>query len=72
MLCGQVPAAHGTETTLLTSTGHVKAMRQPNTMGIVEKDVKSFVDALEGLDGIESGALEETIIDQLRKLEPLT
>ena len=47
-------------------------MRQPNTMGIVEKDVKSFVDALEGLDGIESGALEETIIDQLRKLEPLT
>ena len=41
-------------------------------MGIVEKDVKSFVDALEGLDGIESGALEETIIDQIRKLEPLT
>jgi hypothetical protein len=41
-------------------------------MGIVEKDVKSFVDALEELDGIESGALEETIIDQLRKLEPLT
>ena len=32
-------------------------------MGIVEKDVKNFVDALEGLDGIESGALEEIIID---------
>ena len=41
-------------------------------MGIFEKDVKSFVDTLEGLDGIESGALEETIIDQLRKLDPLT
>lgn len=43
-----------------------------NTMGIVEKDVKSFVDALEGLDGIESGALEDTIIAEIRKLEPLT
>lgn len=43
-----------------------------NTMGIVEKDVKSFVDALEGLDGIESGPLEDAIISEIRKLEPLT
>jgi len=42
-----------------------------NTMGIVEKDVKSFVDALEGLAAIESGALEDTIIKEIRKLEPL-
>lgn len=43
-----------------------------NTMGIVEKDVKSFVDALEGLDRIESGPLEDAIISEIRKLEPLT
>lgn len=43
-----------------------------NTMGIVEKDVKSFVDALRGLDAIESGPLEDAIISEIRKLEPLT
>lgn len=43
-----------------------------NTMGIVEKDVKSFVDALGGLDNIEHGPLEDAIISEIRKLEPLS
>jgi len=43
-----------------------------NTMGIVEKDVRSFVDALGGLDNIEPGPLEDAIIAEIQKLEPLT
>ncbi len=43
-----------------------------NTMGILEKDVKSFIDALDGLDGMEGGAFEDAIIGEIRKLEPLS
>ncbi len=43
-----------------------------NTMGILEKDVKSFVDALQGVDGMEAGAFEDAIIDEIRKMEPLS
>ena len=43
-----------------------------NTMGIVEKDVKSFVDALDRLDGIEPSPLEDAIIAEIQKLKPLT
>ncbi|MBO6519074.1 MAG: NAD(P)-dependent oxidoreductase [Rhodospirillales bacterium] len=43
-----------------------------NTMGILEKDVKSFVDALGGLDDIEAGAFEDAIIEEIRAMEPLT
>ncbi len=43
-----------------------------NTIGIVEKDVKSFVDALDGLDAIGPGPFEDAIISEIRKLEPLT
>lgn len=43
-----------------------------NTMGILEKDVQSFVDALQGVDDIEAGAFEDAIIDEIRKMEPLS
>ncbi|MGJ3260087.1 MAG: NAD(P)-dependent oxidoreductase [Rhodospirillales bacterium] len=43
-----------------------------NTMGILEKDVMSFVDALDGLDDMEAGAFEDAVIDEIRKLEPLS
>ncbi len=43
-----------------------------NTMGILEKDVVSFVDALGGLDDMEAGAFEDAVIDEIRKLEPLS
>lgn len=43
-----------------------------NTMGILEKDVKSFVDALQGVDDMEAGAFEDAIIDEIRKMEPLS
>ena len=42
-----------------------------NTMGIVEKDVKSFIDAVDGLDTMEPGSFEDAIIAEIRKLEPL-
>jgi len=42
-----------------------------NTMGILEKDVKSFVDALQGLDTMEAGSFEDAIISEIRKMEPL-
>ncbi|WNK01640.1 NAD(P)-dependent oxidoreductase [Thalassospiraceae bacterium LMO-JJ14] len=43
-----------------------------NTMGILEKDVKSFTDALEGLDDMDTGPFEDAIIAEIRKMEPLT
>lgn len=43
-----------------------------NTMGILEKDVKSFVDALDGLENIESGPFEDAIIAEIRRIEPLS
>ena len=43
-----------------------------NTMGILEKDVNSFVDALEGVDGMDAGPFEEAIIAEIRRMEPLS
>jgi len=42
-----------------------------NTIGILEKDVTSFMDALADLPEFEDGALEETVIRNLRRLPPL-
>lgn len=42
-----------------------------NTMGILEKDVTSFVDALDGLDNMQSGPFEDAIIAEIRRMEPL-
>ena len=38
-----------------------------NTIGIIEKDVKAYLDALD--DG--GGAFETALLDELRTLEPL-
>lgn len=43
-----------------------------NTMGILEKDVSSFVDALDGLEGIEAGDFEAAVIAEIRRMEPLS
>ena len=43
-----------------------------NTMGILEKDVTSFVDALDGLDDIQAGPFEDAIIAEIRRMEPLS
>jgi 3-hydroxyisobutyrate dehydrogenase-like beta-hydroxyacid dehydrogenase len=42
-----------------------------NTMGILEKDVSSFVDALGGTDTMTWGPFEEAILDEIRRMEPL-
>lgn len=42
-----------------------------NTMGILEKDVKSFVDALGGLDNMDASPFEDAIITEIRRMEPL-
>jgi 3-hydroxyisobutyrate dehydrogenase-like beta-hydroxyacid dehydrogenase len=39
-----------------------------NTIGILEKDVNSFLDALRDLPEFEGGELAETVIGNLRKL----
>ncbi len=43
-----------------------------NTMGILEKDVNSFIDALEGLDGMAAGSFEDAVVDAIRRMDPLT
>lgn len=43
-----------------------------NTMGILEKDVRSFTDALDGLDDMDAGPFEDAIIAEIRRMEPLT
>lgn len=43
-----------------------------NTMGILEKDVKSFMDALDGVDDMKTGPFEEAIVDEIRRMEPLS
>lgn len=42
-----------------------------NTMGILEKDVSSFIDALGGIDGLEAGPFEDAILTEIRKMETL-
>ncbi len=42
-----------------------------NTMGILEKDVKSFIDAVDGLDTMQPGPFEDAIISEIRRMEPL-
>lgn len=42
-----------------------------NTMGIVEKDVNSALDAISKSDDLESWPLDEAILDALRRIEPL-
>jgi len=42
-----------------------------NTMGILEKDVKSFMDALQGLEDMDAGPFEDAIISEIRRMEPL-
>ncbi len=42
-----------------------------NTMGILEKDVSSFVDALGGTDTMTPGPFEDAILDEIRRMEPL-
>ena len=41
-----------------------------NTIGILEKDVKSFLDALTGLPGFENGEQAAQVIENLRGLKP--
>lgn len=43
-----------------------------NTMGILEKDVNSFIDALEGLDDMAASPFEDAVVDAIRRMEPLT
>lgn len=43
-----------------------------NTMGILEKDVKSFMDALDGVDDMTTSPFEEAIIEEIRRMEPLS
>lgn len=42
-----------------------------NTMGILEKDVSSFIDALGGTDIMTPGPFEDAILDEIRRMEPL-
>jgi len=42
-----------------------------NTMGIVEKDVNSALDAIGNIDDLESWPLDDAILDALRRIEPL-
>ncbi len=42
-----------------------------NTIGILEKDVKSFMDALDGIDDMTTGPFEEAIVAEIRRMEPL-
>lgn len=42
-----------------------------NTMGILEKDVKSFIDALQGVPSLDAGPFEDAVIAAIRDLEPL-
>jgi len=42
-----------------------------NTMGILEKDVSSFVDALGGTDTMTPGPFEDAILSEIRRMEPL-
>lgn len=42
-----------------------------NTIGILEKDVSCFIDAVSDVPGHQAGALEAAVIAQLRKLEPM-
>lgn len=42
-----------------------------NTMGILEKDVKSFIDAVQGLPSLGTGPFEDAVIAAIRDLEPL-
>lgn len=42
-----------------------------NTMGILEKDVSSFVDALSGTETMTAGPFEDAILDEIRRMEPL-
>lgn len=42
-----------------------------NTMGILEKDVSSFVDALGGTDSMVAGPFEDAILDGIRRMDPL-
>tara|TARA_R110000787_G_scaffold226512_1_gene334232 strand:- start:2916 stop:3749 length:834 start_codon:yes stop_codon:yes gene_type:complete len=42
-----------------------------NTMGILEKDVSSFMDALGGTDLMAPGPFEDAILTEIRRMEPL-
>lgn len=42
-----------------------------NTIGILEKDVACFVDAVADVPGQQAGALEAAVVARLRKLEPM-
>lgn len=42
-----------------------------NTMGILEKDMSSFLDAMSGVPDYEQGSFEDAILDNLRKMEKL-
>lgn len=42
-----------------------------NTIGILEKDVRSYMDAAQDLPGLEPGPFEDSVLAQLRRLEPL-
>ncbi len=42
-----------------------------NTMGILEKDMMSFLDAVEDIPEDDTGTFEQAILDNLRNMEPL-
>ena len=43
-----------------------------NTMGILEKDVSSFMDALHGTNLMAPGPFEDAILTEIRRMEPLS
>jgi len=42
-----------------------------NTMGILEKDMASFLDALEATDGLAAGPFEDAVLQSIRRTEPI-
>jgi len=42
-----------------------------NTMGILEKDMTSFLDALEATDGLAAGPFEDAVLQSIRRTEPI-
>jgi len=42
-----------------------------NTMGILEKDMTSFLDALQSADGMAAGPFEDAVLQSIRRTEPV-
>jgi len=42
-----------------------------NTMGILEKDMTSFLDALDATEGLAAGDFEDAVLLSIRRTEPI-